>query len=210
MSLINDALRRAKDAQQQTPPLPAPDLPFRPVDPAQAASRRSFSLLLPAALTIAALFLLIFVWEWTRAGGAATHSEVNARTARAPHATTPASTLATQPAPVQEPVSPPSPATDAAAPVATDDTTAATNAPVADAQDSEGTNTTAMTPPAPPKPAPLRLQAIIFTPRRPSAMISGRTLFIGDKLGDLRVVAIDKDSATLAGAGQTNILSLPE
>ena len=41
-------------------------------------------------------------------------------------------------------------------------------------------------------------------------MISGRTVFIGDKLGDLRVVAIDKDSATLAGAGQTNILSLPE
>jgi hypothetical protein len=67
-----------------------------------------------------------------------------------------------------------------------------------------------MMPPAPPKPAPLRLQAIIFTPRRPSAMISGRTLFIGDKLGDLRVVAIGKDSATLAGAGQTNILSLPE
>ena len=87
---------------------------------------------------------------------------------------------------------------------------AATNAPVADAQDSEGTNTTAMTPPAPPKPAPLRLQAIIFTPRRPSAMISGKTLFIGDKLGDLRVVAISKESAILAGTGQTNVLTLSE
>jgi hypothetical protein len=67
-----------------------------------------------------------------------------------------------------------------------------------------------MAPPPPPKPAPLRLQAIIFSPKRPSAMISGKTLFVGDKLGDLRVVAIDQDSATLAGAGQTNVLSLPE
>jgi hypothetical protein len=67
-----------------------------------------------------------------------------------------------------------------------------------------------MAPPTPPKPAPLRLQAIIFTPKRPSAMISGRTLYVGDKLGDLRVVAIDKESATLTGAGQTNVLSLPE
>jgi len=35
-----------------------------------------------------------------------------------------------------------------------------------------------------------------------------QTVFVGDKLGDLRVVAIDQDSATLIGAGQTNILSL--
>jgi hypothetical protein len=41
-------------------------------------------------------------------------------------------------------------------------------------------------------------------------MIGGKTLFVGDKLGDLRVVAIDKESATLVGAGQTNVLSLPE
>jgi hypothetical protein len=41
-------------------------------------------------------------------------------------------------------------------------------------------------------------------------MISGKTLFVGDKLGDLRVVAIDKESATLVGGGQTNVLSLPE
>ena len=67
-----------------------------------------------------------------------------------------------------------------------------------------------MTAPTPPKPAPLRLQAIIFNPKRPLAMISGKTLFIGDKLGDLRVVAISKESAILAGAGQTNVLTLSE
>ena len=49
MSLINDALKRAKQAQQETPPPPAPNLELRPVEAAQC-TRRSFGLLVPAAL----------------------------------------------------------------------------------------------------------------------------------------------------------------
>jgi hypothetical protein len=64
-------------------------------------------------------------------------------------------------------------------------------------------------PPAPVKPA-LRLQGIAYSPVRPAAMISGKTLFIGDKTGEWRVVAIDQESATLVSAGQTNILTLPQ
>jgi hypothetical protein len=142
--------------------------------------------------------------------GAATPTEVNARTAHVPQAATPASALAAQPAPVQAPASPPSPLSGAAASVAADAASAPTYEPLAGIQESETTNEPAMTAPTPPKPAPLRLQAIIFNPRRPSAMISGKTLFIGDKLGDLRVVAISKESAILAGAGQTNVLTLSE
>jgi len=67
---------------------------------------------------------------------------------------------------------------------------------------------TAATVPA--KPAPLKLQGIVFNPNRPSAVINGRTLFIGDKIRDMRVVAITPDSATLAGGGHTNVLSLAE
>jgi hypothetical protein len=78
---------------------------------------------------------------------------------------------------------------------------------VADTQASDATNAVAVIA-APPKPAPLRLQAIIFNPSRPSALISGKTLFIGEKLGALRVVAIDQESATLVGPGLTNVLSL--
>jgi len=54
------------------------------------------------------------------------------------------------------------------------------------------------------------LQAIVYSSTRPSAMIGGRTLFVGDKLGDMRVLAIDRDSATLAGLGQTNVLTLSQ
>jgi hypothetical protein len=61
-----------------------------------------------------------------------------------------------------------------------------------------------------PDPPPLRLQSIIYNPQRPSALISGRIVFLGDKFGAQRVVRITRNSAVLAGGGVTNILSLPE
>ena len=173
MSLINDALRRAKEAQKDAPLPTSRDLPFRPVEPALQRARRGLGLLLPVALTAVALLSLLVVWQWTRLRGAATPTEVQARTTRVPLATTPASALAAQPAPVQEPASPPSPVSGAAATVAPDAASAPTYEPLADIQESEATNAPAMTAPMPPTPAPLRLQAIIFSPRRPSAMISG-------------------------------------
>ena len=40
-------------------------------------------------------------------------------------------------------------------------------------------------------------------------MINGKSVAIGDKVGELRVAAIDQESITLAGGGQTNVLTLP-
>jgi hypothetical protein len=168
--------------------------------------------LLPVVLAVAAFLTLLLAWQWGHKRDSRGPAEVNARTARVARATpapqpvsAPTVAWATEPEPASQPDSPSSPAA-----VATEAATAATDEPLADVQEDEVTDTAAMTPPPPPKPAPLRLQAIVFNPRRPSAMISGKTLFVGDKLGALRVVAIDKDSATLVGVGQTNVLSLPE
>jgi hypothetical protein len=61
----------------------------------------------------------------------------------------------------------------------------------------------------PPKPAPLRLQGIVFS-TRPSAVINGKTLFVGDRVREFRVVAITRDAAVLVGGGRTNTLSLSE
>ena len=220
MSLINDALRRAKDAQRQAPPPPPPDLPFRPVEPAQQNARRGLGLLLPLALVVVALLTLLFAWQWAQRRNPAEPAKTTARvtsTVTAPQpASTPAASGATasarapQPDPAAQPASSPSSVNRAAATLAATAASTTTNVPAADAQEGEVTNALAMTPPSPPKPAPLRLQAIVFNPTRPSAMISGRTLFIGDKLGDLRVVGIDHESVTLVGVGQTNVLSLPE
>jgi hypothetical protein len=82
--------------------------------------------------------------------------------------------------------------------------------PVAKEQENDVSKSVVITPPAAPKWPPLKLQGIVFSPQRPSVLINGRTLFVGEKLDDLRVVAIDRGSATLVGWGQTNILTIPE
>lgn len=61
---------------------------------------------------------------------------------------------------------------------------------------------------APPKPALLKLQGITYNPRHPSAVINGKTLFIGERLGEFRVKAIGPDSATLVSGGHATVLVL--
>jgi hypothetical protein len=58
------------------------------------------------------------------------------------------------------------------------------------------------------KPAPLKLQAITFNPARPSAIVSGKTVFVGDRFREFRVLKIGVDSITLVNETQTNVLTL--
>jgi len=73
-----------------------------------------------------------------------------------------------------------------------------TNAP-------SGSNTVAVVPSQPPGP---RLQGILFAATRPCAIVSGKTVFVGDHVGGFRVAAILKDSVTLQSETETNVLSL--
>lgn len=63
---------------------------------------------------------------------------------------------------------------------------------------------------APPKPAPLKLQGIVYDPKRPSAVINGRTVFVGDRIRQMRVIAITPETATLVDSSHTNVLSMAE
>jgi hypothetical protein len=213
MSLINDALKRAKEAHQQvsTPP---PDLPFRPVEPSQQPARRSLGLLLPAFLAVVALLVLLLAWQWVQRIPAAAPTEAAARTAL-PHpapAQTPPTPVATEmaaaaPAPASQPQLP---VASGAATSPAETAVGVTNSSIADVQDSQGSNAVPVAIPEPPKPSPLRLQTIFFNPKRPTAVISGKSVCVGDKVGDLRVLAIDQESATLVGAGKTNVLTLAQ
>ena len=199
MSLINDALKRAKEAQKHAP-LPEPDLPFRPVDPAQQRARRGLGLLVPAVLAVIACLALLLVWQAVQSRQARAPIEAAARTAPPP---APAAVDAGDGVPL-------APAGAAADDVATDAATDTADAMLADSQENEPADAAPVMAPAPPKPDPLRLQGVVFNPKRPSAMISGKQVFVGDKIREFRVLAIDQDSATLVGAGETNVLSLPE
>src|SRR6266536_2519615 len=89
MSLINDALKRAKQAQSPASAPSAPHLNFRPVEAGQAV-RHGFGLMFPVALALVALLILFFVWELaqknaaTKKPGSSSPSELVARAASRP------------------------------------------------------------------------------------------------------------------------------
>jgi hypothetical protein len=194
MSLINEALKRARKAQQQEAPPPASNLQLRPIEPAQY-TRRSPALMVLAALAVFALLLLLVLRQKAPPNAAPPGPGAQ------PRAALPA-------APAIAP--PPAPAPNAAAPAAQPipGTPPADPSPTA-APDSGPTNVAVAAEAPAPKPVPPKLQAIIFSSVRPSIMINGKTLFIGDTLDGFRVTAISKESATLVGMDQTNVLTLP-
>ena len=53
-----------------------------------------------------------------------------------------------------------------------------------------------------------KLQGILFAATRPCAIVSGKTVFVGDQINEFRVAAISKDSVTLQSETATNVLSL--
>jgi hypothetical protein len=56
--------------------------------------------------------------------------------------------------------------------------------------------------------APLKVQGIIFQQKNPSAIINGKTVFVGDRVGEARVITIERGAVTVEIARQTCILAL--
>ena len=198
MSLVNDALRRAKEVDKASPSQPPTQLQFQPMQP-QQLGRQSVGWMIPTVLVLVALVALLFFWQWTRG-----------RSDFVPQAR-----ALTPPPALVQPIASPQPPPPAPAPQASVAAPDPTPAPVPLAAAAPETNSAAPTTIAalaaePPKPPPLRLQAIVYNPKRPSAVINGKTLFLGEKIGDARLVAIDQESATLLCGGKTNTLTLAE
>jgi hypothetical protein len=186
MSLINDALKRAREAQQQTPPPPIAEPQLHAVEP-EKHTRHNVGFLILLALALITLGGLVLVWQISRKQS----DDIQQVAAKTPPATAPAGE------PSSTRANPTAIAPADTAPANPTPAVVVTNAaPVPDA------------PPAPPPPP--KLQGIVFNPKRPSALIDGRTVFLGDRFGQFRVVAITPQTVTLAGAGVTNVLSFAE
>lgn len=56
--------------------------------------------------------------------------------------------------------------------------------------------------------APLKLQGVTYQPSNPSALIDGRTYFVGDSVGRAKVIAIDQEQVVVEQQGQTKVLRL--
>jgi len=235
MSVINDALKRAKQAQQKSPaPLPATATAMRTVEATPLGGLRLGSLLPFALVTLVGGGALL-IWFTMKAGGVrqspVTVAHPKPLPATVPHEIHPESNP--KPAAVQniapatgvvpmagtaEPTlfepqissnSPPLIANLSLAPVSTA-TTAVTDAQVVSVQLATP-SASAVVASQPPSPPPLpRLQGIFYRPQRPAALVDGKMVLIGSTVGEHRIVAISQQSVTIARAGQTNILEMPD
>ena len=184
MSLINDALKHAKQTQQENPP-PTPPLQFRPVEPGQPNLARAPLLLVGLALALILVVALGGMFVWLVSQKAAGELRVTARPANEP------ATVVTADSKPKF-FAPPPPAL-----------------PPATIPAEPGTNTLPATVEPPPPLAP-KLQGISFHSTHPLAVVNGKTVVIGDRVGGFRVLAITRSSVTLGSATATNVLSLSE
>jgi hypothetical protein len=155
MSQINDALKRAKNAQRQNPP--SGPTPMRPVEPKD--EERDYSWILPVVV-----ILLIVVAVFFIALSLAKHT-ANSIIATPEISTQQVETVTAPPPPVIGPAA--------------------------------ISNST---------PAPAQIQGIAYDPVHPWAIISGKTVYVGDTVNGMKVLQIARNFVVLAGNGQTNKL----
>jgi cytoskeletal protein RodZ len=207
MSLINDALQRAKKVQQAHPPATA-DLPLRPIDPAQQPPRGP-GLVLPATMAVVVIVGILSWWFLNLSSHSVRLPEstptVAAKAARAPVvSSSPAPVPAAAPAPAA-----PAPTNDSASmiPAKTVEPPVAPASSDAPGREAGAPAEAAKTPEVAKPPLP-KLQAITYYPARPSAIINGKTVYVGDRFREFRVLQIEADSATLVNGTQTNVLTM--
>lgn len=194
MSLINDALKRAKQAQKKPAPPPT-GMPLRPAESARSVNA-SRSLLLPIVAAALLVFVggVLIVVALTRGFGLKSDEPVVSKSAVVAPKDNPgtAATLS-QPAPTN----PPPPAA-VVSPVVTQ---AAVTV--------ESSNAVPLVS-VPPEPQLPRLQGILFNPARPTAFLNGKSVVVGGRAGEFTVVAITKLAVTVERAGRTNVLAMEE
>jgi hypothetical protein len=217
MSLINDALKRARDADRRRRSAPA-SAPLEPADPAtKPKSTRWLVLAVAVALGLS-------LWSFSRWASTAPPPP-QAQLANAPESptTTPPTsepTTAVEPSlssstPPPDPLSTP----QSSAPVAPDDSQAPapieapTQALSTDPPNTSPTNETPRSNIDPPPPSTpeveLRLQSIIYRLRNPTAVINGQWLHEGDTIADARIIKIEPHQVTLSQNETNRVLTMP-
>lgn len=191
MSLINDALRRANQEKKEQAQAPADGAPMQPV---QRSSQDRVSFLGPILLTLIVLVLIAAAFLFWK--GIETKKELARATAQlqpSPKATA----IPAEPKLVVEQT--------AVNPASEKDGSTPTNSAATNVVATAETNVAPVAPLAPP---PLKLQGILFHPSRPTAMINGKTVGIGDLVSGARVLRIDRQEVAVERDGKTEILTL--
>ena len=185
MSLINDALKRASEAEKSRPRAPGPPSAMQP---APEPRRSAFPVWAGACIVILLVAAAALVWHYFSQNGnpqpaAASAKETAPVVAAPPLKVEPVP----EPAPLPPPVAAPPPSTTASPAVVA----------------------VAVTPPPTPPPFPeLKLQSIFYNRNNPKAAINGQIHGQNEKIGDVRIVIITPDKVTVEWNGQTKDLIL--
>jgi hypothetical protein len=198
MSLINDALKRARQAQVQSAaqpclaPLAAP--PLSPVEYSRHSAAPLWVLPASGILAACALLLLIHWWRSTPVPEVQANLKSPPQTAGLLEPTVPSSAVEFS-TPVEPASNPalsisPAPVTDLVAP-AVAEPVALTAQPIDEAPQSE-----------------LQLQGIFYRGSKPIALINDQTVTVGDHMESALVLAITRQTVTVVQGSRTNVLSL--
>lgn len=193
MSLINDALKRAKQAQDKSVPPTAAGASMRPAEttPVKAPG---MGILMP--LFIGAILVLVggaLVWMAMTRNGEKKAAATSATTNAVASAEVAGSTATTEADEAKKANESSAPAVVAASVELPNTAAGAANAL---------TNAVVDTTP--------KLQGIMYRAKQPVAVVNGKNVMVGSKLGEYQVVAIEQQSVTVVKAGVTNVLTLPD
>ena len=187
MSLINDALKRATQAQPpSSTPAPGPESPMRPTDSHGSVGLPVYFMPVLLFVVAGACFFIVQGWDAKRQSGLYPDPiTIHARESGGMPDTAAIAARDHGAQPVQA------------------DRQFALNGPAS----APGAATAVIAEEPDPTPA-LRLQGIFYRPSKPSAVINSQTVFIGDSIAGGKVKAITRDSVTLIVDGQTKVLTL--
>lgn len=216
MSLINDALKRASEAQKKRDAAspPGQTLSGPALVPAESPRRSAPPFLVPSLLVLALALGGWFLWGWWSARSVpatvATAQPTAMAAARPPAgATGPASApgpAAPRPGVNLTPVERPAPNVRAPAPHLDKSPKAVAASPVTT---SPAAATPAVaTPPARQEFPALKLQGIYYRLSSPSALINGKTLYVGDEIDDAKLVKIERFNVTMQFGAETRVFKL--
>lgn len=201
MSLINDALKRAKAPSPAAKPAQA-DAPMRPADNHQTVGLPRYFIPVLLCIFCGALWFLLRGWDASRQAGLyPTPVTVQART------------IADA---ASDNGNPQTPAADPSVNAGPLPTPEARNFSLNDETPTGATSASGSTPGSalavasattPVEPA-FRLQGIFYRPSGPSAVVNAKTVYVGDPISGGRVKAIDRHSVTIERGGETQVLTL--
>jgi len=212
MSLINDALKRAKQAQQQNPFGGQPTVPLQAVDYARRPNYFLRSLVaLLAVVTLACSGWFFWKWWSSRVERRSVVVAVNEAKAASVAQSKARPQLSPRKSAIQVSTNIVVRTNVAVTPkLEADARSAPTNASISTSQTTAAAPAAATEPAAPPSPfADLKLRSIIYREDKPAAVINGDMLYVGDEIGGARVVRIERSSVTVERKGETNELRLP-